>query len=173
MKTKLNLRLLFCLLIPTILLVPLLGCESENPDLESGHTVVLKSYFNEEVREAFLENPDTHINAAFLNLETGETASTSNPDIMYRLSCGSMCSPAIVVVNGAKLTDVGVDKPQKQACEKMLLKQQQGRGSITARQGWFSCVQTNNGKMGWVRYDKDFYSGLNKGEIQFTYGFWE
>jgi len=156
------------------------GCLSTNHFLETERTVVMDSYFNETVRKAVAEDIHTRINASYLNLETGQTTETANPDIIYQLSCGSACFPLIVGTEKVKMSPVSfqepfsLQKPTKQECETLLMnKERPGMGMVIPKQGWFTCVQTCTGRIGWIRYDKDFYSGLKLAEIQFTYWLWK
>jgi hypothetical protein len=159
-------KFMFCVLL--ILFIG--GCSKK---LETERTITMNSFFDESVREAVEKDLNSRINASYLNLETGETIEEAGPDILYRLSCGSMCFPAITGTEKVKLKRFGVHEPSKKECENILGDQQIGKGSIVAQKGWYTCIKTHNGRIGWIRYDKDFYSGLKPHEIQMTYWIWE
>lgn len=150
-------------------------CISEIGDwVEQERTVICSSYWSPAAREAVANNPASRINATYLDLETGDTTELS-ADISYQLSCGSMCFPLWsgmegVIVEGTMSTV----QPSLEECEELLLwgQTQIFHQSFSSAYGYYYCVLTKEGRMGWIRYEDDFRSGLSGSQSQITYFIW-
>ena len=147
--------------------------------LEHQHTVTCYSYWGPEVREAVAKDLNTRINAAYLDLESGDTSENS-ADIYYQLSCGSMCFPRWVGMEGVIIEPLNVAPPNApptlEECVEILLKvktEVSPSKSFHGGYGYYFCIQTRESRIGWIRYDKDFYSGLGHGRSQITYWVWD
>jgi hypothetical protein len=153
------------------------GCSVGNErKLDIEYHVKMSSYYNGKVAKALYEDITSHINASYLNLETGEMDENKKPDIFYALSCGSICNPVILAMDKVKIEDFGLEKPQKNECESTLKNnrpQWTVGGSVTPRDGWYSCVRTNHGHIGWIRFDKEITKKMEHWEIQLTYWLWK
>lgn len=143
--------------------------------LEQEHTVTLHSYYGPSVREAETEDILTRINAVYLDLENGEMSEDS-ADIYYRLTCGSMCFPLWIAINGAIIQDAGEEMPTFEECVQILPKAGDkvfGYSSLYTTYGRYACIRTKNNRVGWIRYEQDFLSNLEKGDSQITYWIWD
>lgn len=152
-------------------------CISEAGDwVEQEHTVICSSYWSPAVREAIANDIESRINATYLDLETGDTTELS-ADISYQLSCGSMCFPRWrgmegVIVEGTKSTM----QPTIEQCEELLLRGKTltvPHQSFSGGYGYYYCVLTKEERMGWILYEDDFRSGLNKSQSRITYFVWD
>jgi len=151
---------------------------TETPELfilEKEKTITLHSFWNPEVRDAINLDIKSDINAVYLDLETGELGQSGNSDIRYALSCGSACFPFITKA-GDRLSDGDIEPfgqfpPSLSECYDLIKTKDHG-DLFSTQYGYYSCVVTEEGRYGWVRFDADFRSGLNQGDIQITYWLW-
>lgn len=151
-------------------------CISEVADwVEQEHTVTCFSYWSVAVREAIANDPASRMNAAYLDLETGDTTELS-ADICYQLSCGSMCFPLWRGMEGAIIESTwSTVQPSLGECEELLLSEQTQifHESFSSAYGYYYCVLTKEGRIGWIRYEDDFRLGLSGGQSQITYFMWD
>lgn len=144
--------------------------------VEQEHTITCSSYWNPAAREALDNDPKSRINAAYLDLETGDTAEIL-ADISYQLSCGSMCFPRWRGMEGVIVEDTTSTKqPTIEQCEELLLRGKTltvPHQSFSGGYGYYYCVLTREGRVGWIHYDDDFRSGLSGSQSQITYWVWD
>ncbi len=156
-------------------LYPLVGTppdvKDDNLIVEVENTITMRSYFNETIRKAQMDDSDQRLNASYLDLETGRTDETDSTDIFYRLDCGDKCYPRILGLDGVVIELFGDTLPNQQDCQ-ILLKDSR-RKKLRQVYDHYSCIITKEGRLGWVRYDGDFYSDLETGTIKITYWLWE
>ena len=138
-------------------------------------TYVMNSYFNEDVRQAMYKNDDQRLNASYLDLETGHDEECRDTDIFYRMDCGSMCYPLLLVMNGAisaiPINQSVPSEPTLDDCIEMLSDSHQQL--VNFNPGWYTCVMTIEGRIGWIRADDNFMHGMEEGMIQLSYWLWD
>lgn len=143
--------------------------------LEQEVTVTLFSYYGPKVREAQATDILSRINAAYLNLESGDRTE-ANADIYYQLSCGSMCYPMWTAMQGAIIMRMEKQKPSLDDCVRELQIADaidKRLSSLDIVPNSYACILIRSGRVGWIRYDDDFNRGLEKGKSRITYWVWD
>jgi len=64
-------------------------------------------------------------------------------------------------------------RPTREDCQIGMEDVDLGFGIVAANYEYYTCVQTSEGRLGWIRYDQDFLTTLPNYEIQYTYFLWE
>jgi hypothetical protein len=142
---------------------------------EEERSVELNSFYDASVREAIYEDMFSRINAIYLDLETGSMNETSNSDIFYLVSCGnSACGPIVQSVDGVLLSIVDTKEPTLENCSILLSESRPGiQKFVQDYPGIYTCIQTVEGNVGWIRVDKSFLKDdLPEFKIQITYWLW-
>jgi hypothetical protein len=159
-----------------LVIVFLTGCSPiRKIILDQEQTIIMTSYYDDKVLKALETDINSRLNASYLDLETGSISQTDDKftDVYYELSCGSQCFARFGPMENAKLMPSKKQNPTIQDCLVILDKVKFGSKSLSNYPGSYTCVQTSEGRVGWIRYDKDFTSGLKPGELQITYWIWE
>lgn len=163
---------------PTIVNTPITVIEtSETLILEQEKNVILHSIWNSAVRDAINEDPTSDINAVYLDLETGNLGKSNEADIRYALSCGSACFPIVTRAGGQSaggdIEVFGQSTPTLADCYNLISNTKHDHSYLFSTwYGDYSCIKTEEGRYGWIRFDTDFRSGLALGDIQITYWLW-
>ncbi len=144
--------------------------------LNTEHSIVFTSFWNNEVSARHTEDKDPFYNAQFLDLDTGDEKEGLGTDIYYYMSCGSGdCSAGFENLNGARFHRYSEGKPDRYSC-KLLLDRIEDidwkRHRIYENEGFFSCVLTSEGRYGWVYYKSHNLSLFKNAETEIDYYIW-
>ncbi|MGI6258676.1 MAG: hypothetical protein ACOYKC_02335 [Anaerolineaceae bacterium] len=163
----------FCFFILVYLLI-LSACQTKW--LNTEHSIVLTSFWNDEVSARHTMDKDPFYNAQFLDFDTGSEKQDLGTDVYFYMSCDSSeCSASFENLNETRIHRYGEGKPDRYSCmllfdrtESMDLKSR----TMFEREGFFSCVLTTEGRYGWVYCESYEISDYEDASVKLRYYIW-
>lgn len=91
---------------------------------------------------------------SFLDLDTGMQTNNGDADLYYFLSCGSRCYSNFLFFQDTISVVAGFTEPGYEGCKYGLFELGKDNIGIWVREGYFTCLLTNEGRISQIRVNK-------------------